>query len=134
MVPQQETPMPDNPVLQKLRMKSGQRAVVVGAPESVRAAVTDVPEGVDLSESLAGQFDFILCFVTTKLQAEQMAPSLKAAMKPGAILWLSYPKGKSMPTDLNRDVLFAAMKAHGLQAVSNVAIDEVWSALRFKVV
>ncbi len=126
--------MPDNPVLQKLRMKSGQQAAVVGAPESVRAVVTDIPEGVDLSESLVGQFDFILCFVTTKLQAEQMAPSLKAAMKPGAILWLSYPKGKSMPTDLNRDVLFAAMKAHGLQAVSNVAIDEVWSALRFKVV
>ncbi len=126
--------MADNPVLQKLRMKPGQRAAVVGAPESVRAAVTDVPEGVTLSESLDGQFDFILCFVTTRTRAEQMAPSLKVAMKPGAILWISYPKGKAIPTDLNRDLLFGAMQAFGLRAVSNVAIDEIWSALRFKVV
>lgn len=124
--------MAESAVLKKLRMKSGQRAAVVGAPDGVRNAVTEVPEGVDLSEQLLGEFDFILCFVKTKVEVGQMAPSLKAAMKPGAIMWLSYPKGRSIPTDLNRDILGNLMLGFGLQAISNVAIDEVWSALRFK--
>lgn len=124
--------MAESAVLKKLRMKSGQRAAVMGAPDSVRAAVTEVPEGVDLSEQLMGEFDFILCFVKTKVEVQQMAPSLKAAMNPGAILWLSYPKGKSIPTDLNRDILAQEMTTFGLQAIANVAIDAVWSALRFK--
>lgn len=124
--------MAESAVLTKLRMKSGQRAAVVGAPDGVRNAVTEVPEGVDLSEQLLGEFDFILCFVKTKVEVGQMAPSLKAAMKPGAIMWLSYPKGRSIPTDLNRDILGNLMLGFGLQAISNVAIDEVWSALRFK--
>ena len=114
-------------------MKSGQHAAVVGAPETVRATVTDVPEGVVLSERLDGQFDFILCFVKTKAEVHQMALSLKAAMNPAAILWIAYPKGKSIPTDLNRDVLREQAMGSGLEAVSNVAIDDVWSAVRFKV-
>src|SRR5512142_2207461 len=107
--------MAENPVLQKLRMKSVRHAAVVGAPENLRAMLTDVPEAVDVSEQLEGKFDFILCFVRTKVEVGQMALSLKEGMKPGAILWIAYPKGKAMATDLNRDILREAMASNGLE-------------------
>jgi hypothetical protein len=48
-------------------------------------------------------------------------------------LWICWPKGSAhVPTDLNRDILFRHAQSYGLQVVSNVSIDEVWSALRFK--
>lgn len=124
--------MAESAVLRKLHMKSGQKVAVVGAPEDVRPAVTAVPEGVDLSERLDGHFDFILCFVKTKAEVHQLAPSLKEAMKPGAVLWIAYPKGRGLSTDLNRDILREQLAASRLQAVSNVAIDETWSAVRFR--
>ena len=35
-------------------------------------------------------------------------------------------------TDLNRDLLSAALAGEGVQPVRQIAIDEVWSALRFR--
>jgi hypothetical protein len=41
-------------------------------------------------------------------------------------------KPGQLDTDLNRDVLWKHMLRKGVQAVRQVAIDEVWSALRFR--
>ena len=124
--------MNHNAVLAKLRMKSGQRAIIIGAPDSYKPVLAAIPEGVEVAETLEGQFDFIQVFVTQKGDAERQAPALKAAMKRGALLWVSYPKGKSIPTDLNRDILWQALGDFGLQGVAMIAIDEVWSAMRLK--
>ena len=45
---------------------------------------------------------------------------------------MSYPKTKGLQTEVNRDILREMLLPLGLEAVSIVAIDEVWSALRFK--
>ena len=44
----------------------------------------------------------------------------------------AYPKAGQLGTDLNRDRLWEAGRAHGLEAVAQVSVDDVWSALRFK--
>jgi hypothetical protein len=64
--------------------------------------------------------------------AERPAPS--TSIKPGGIVWVFYPKGKVLPTELNRDILRVALDEVGLEVVAQVAIDAVWSALRAKVV
>lgn len=46
--------------------------------------------------------------------------------------WLAYPKARQLGTDLNRDILHGYMLAVGLDAVTQVAIDGTWSAMRFK--
>ena len=45
---------------------------------------------------------------------------------------VAYPKGGQLGTDLNRDSLAATLKTHGIQPVRQVALDDVWSALRFR--
>ena len=47
-----------------------------------------------------------------------------------AVLWVAYPKANR--TDLNRDTLWPMLVAYGLRPISQVALDEVWSALRFR--
>jgi hypothetical protein len=45
-------------------------------------------------------------------------------------LWVAYPKGDR--TDVNRDTLWPIVGEYGLRPITQVAVDEVWSALRFR--
>ena len=44
--------------------------------------------------------------------------------------WIAYPKGTR--TDVNRDSLWPILAEHGFRPISQVALDETWSALRFR--
>jgi hypothetical protein len=56
-----------------------------------------------------------------------------AALEPGGLFWISYPKGSSkVPTDLNRDVFLRALQHLGVRPFTQVSVDEVWSALWFR--
>ena len=46
-------------------------------------------------------------------------------------LWVAYPKGNH--TDVNRDTLWPLLAEHGMRPIGQVALDERWSALRFRV-
>jgi Protein of unknown function (DUF3052) len=86
-----------------------------------------------ISSSARGRFDVVQAFVRTKADVDRRVPVVVKSLKPGGIIWLCWPKQSGhVATDLNRDVLFEQAARHGLRAVSNVSIDETWSALRFK--
>jgi hypothetical protein len=44
--------------------------------------------------------------------------------------WVAYPKGNR--TDINRDTLWPILTEYGMRPISQIAVDEVWSALRFR--
>jgi hypothetical protein len=46
------------------------------------------------------------------------------------VLWFAYPKGGR--ADINRDSLWPIVAEHGLRPITQVAVDETWSALRFR--
>ena len=46
------------------------------------------------------------------------------------VLWIAYPKGNR--TDINRDSLWPIMAELGVRPITQVAVDETWSALRFR--
>ena len=57
------------------------------------------------------------------------------SLEPDAIFWMAYPKGTSKRykgADINRDTAHARMGKLGFEGVSLVAIDDDWSAMRFK--
>jgi hypothetical protein len=49
--------------------------------------------------------------------------------RPG-VLWFAYPKGNR--ADINRDSLWPIVAEYGLRPITQVALDDVWSALRFR--
>ncbi|PYT92665.1 MAG: hypothetical protein DMG36_13680 [Acidobacteria bacterium] len=72
-------------------------------------------------------------FATRLAELRAFAKKLPKHAAPNALLWISYPKKTSKTgSDLSRDVIREAMNSTGWRAVSIAAIDEVWSALRFR--
>ena len=117
---------------QKLRIKDGFQISVLNAPSGMREKL-DLPASVSVNERLDGQFDLIWYFATQLADLPRDIQALAAAMKPGALLWLTYPKGGSgVSSDLKRDVLWEVAGPAGLEPVAQIAVDDVWTALRFK--
>jgi hypothetical protein len=122
----------DLALFKKLQIKPGMRIAVLHAPSEYTKKLKNLPIGVARARGFKGDFDLIHTFAKKKDSVVVEARKLAGALRPGGILWVSYPKGKAVATDLNRDILREALAEIGLEAVSQVAIDDTWSALRFK--
>lgn len=61
----------------------------------------------------------------------RVAPAIAAARR-DAITYIAYPKAGQLGTDLTRDNLWVMLQGQGIHPVRSVAIDDVWSALRFR--
>jgi hypothetical protein len=120
-----------NALARKLLIKPGHRVAVVNAPAGYTERLQPLPEGAELVE-LAPGLDVVQVFVHDRAQLERSADALRA-VRQGGLLWVCYPKGgRKAGTDLNRDLLWAAMGEYGLTGVTLVAVDDTWSAMRFR--
>lgn len=117
----------------KLRLQSAQRALILNAPEEYLEMLGEVPEGVKIELAPSGEFDFAQLFVKDRNELDQFIDQVLHAIEYDAILWISYPKGSSgVKTDLNRDKLWKALADKRIRPVTQVSIDKVWSAMRFR--
>ena len=122
-----------NPVARKLGMNLGMRALIIAPPPGYLKLLTPVPDGLTVSSRADGMYPFVPVFATRLAEIGTFAKKLPKHAAPNALVWISYPKKTSkVEGDLSRDVIREAMGGTGWRAVSIVAIDEVWSALRFR--
>ncbi|NJN88230.1 MAG: hypothetical protein HC881_20470 [Leptolyngbyaceae cyanobacterium SL_7_1] len=125
--------MTTNSLAQKLRLKPHQTVLLLNAPEDYQERLAPLPEAIELSTTATGDFDVVQAFVHNRAEIETLAPVAIQALKPGGILWFSYPKKSSnVGTDIHRDVGWESVQQAGFEGVAQIAIDEVWSALRFR--
>ena len=122
-------------VFKKLNLKDQAEIVVLGAPASFEpeiAALEDV--AVRRSVDEVARVQFALAFVTQQEQINQAAGQIAQKIDGDALVWFAYPKGSSKRyrCDFNRDTGWDALGAAGFEPVRQVAIDEDWSALRFR--
>lgn len=61
----------------------------------------------------------------------KVAPAVAAARR-DAVTYIAYPKAGQLGTDLTRDNLWVMLQEQGIRPVRQIAIDDVWSALRFR--
>jgi hypothetical protein len=112
----------------KLKLKPGTRAAVVGAPPGYLAHLGP-PDGVEVVDTLAGHLDWIQVFVRTSAELAEIVAPLSAAIAPGGLVWISYPKGSSkFQTDLTRDKGWEPLEGSDLMWLSLVSVDDTWSA------
>ena len=78
--------------------------------------------------------EFALIFVTQRAEIDRYAKALAEKLVGDVVLWFAYPKGSSKryQCEFNRDTGWAAIGVAGFESVRQVAIDEDWSALRFR--
>ena len=117
----------------KLRIKSGQRALILNAPEGYIEGLSALLEGVQIDQEANGEYEFVHVFVVNSEELDElMAIALDAVIFDG-LLWVSYPKGSSgVETDLNRDILWERLLSKGIRPVTQISIDKIWSAIRFR--
>ena len=112
-------------VASKLQIKVGQRVLVANKPSNVALGL---PSEVTTNDPAAA--DAVVAFVTRSAELGDVAAAAIHAGRRDELAWVAHPKAGKLGTALNRDSLNAAMNERGLQAVRQVAIDDVWSALR----
>jgi hypothetical protein len=103
--------------------------------KDMKLRVLAKPVNLDLSGlavTSSAKADGIIAFVTTLADAKANAGPVVDAAKDDRIAWLAYPKAGQLATDLNRDILWQHMLKKGVQGVRQIAIDDVWSAMRFR--
>lgn len=125
--------MSETAIVKKLRLQAGQKALLLNAPESYLQALGELPGEVVFSTQPDGVYDFVQLFIKDWAELERLGPFAFQAIKYDGLLWVCYPKqtGK-IKSDLNRDILWKLMEPTGLSPVMQIAIDETWSALRFR--
>ncbi len=122
-----------SPLARKLQIKSGMSILVLNAPEGFETLLMPLPDDATLATSGAGPFDVVHCFAKSSAEVTRYAPVALAALRPGGMLWFAYPKGSSgVRTDLSRDSGWSVVADQGWEGVRQIAIDDVWSALRFR--
>ena len=129
--------MSEKSVLQKLLVKEGYQILILDAPQGYADSLGDLPAGVVLTADPAGTgpYDLIQAFVTSQSEYEAQVSGLKARLKPKGLLWITYRKGAArIKSDITRDTIWSHARTIGLDGVAMVAVDDVWSAMRLKIV
>lgn len=117
---------------QKLNLKPGQALALVNPPQGMTELLAGLLPENPLTGSMPEQAGAVLVFLTRQDEAGSL-PGIYAKLKADGLAWAAYPKGGSkVPTDLNRDILWKLVEPLGWRPVRMVALDDTWSAMRFR--
>ncbi len=126
------------PLFRKLNLPvTSAEMVVVDAPDTFEPTLAEVqcsmPKLV-VSTAWAPHTPFALVFARTENAVAMAAAAAGEYTEGDAIIWLAYPKksSKRYHCAFNRDTGFAPFGRFGFEPVRQVAIDDDWSALRFR--
>ena len=124
-----------HPLLKKLNFRDGD-VVVVDAPEEVEPVLRQwEAEGAAVCRRLPRKAaPFVLAFVRSCADIDRRAASVAGAVEGDGVLWMAYPKksSKRYRSDVGRDDSWQALGDLGFEPVRQVAVDDDWSALRFR--
>jgi hypothetical protein len=118
-------------VARKLQIPTAATVIVLGRPDGVDLEIPGDCVVVSDPEA-AGDAPAVVAFLVHAADLEAVAGPAVAAARADRLAWIAYPKSRQLGTDLNRDILARLLAEHGVQPVRSVAIDGVWSALRFR--
>ncbi len=124
-----------NPLFTKLNLRDQASIVVLDAPPSMDAALASL-SGVTVHRELpqGATASFAIAFAVTQRQLDDVSANLASACIGDAVLWIAYPKKSSRKfrCEFDRDSGWRVLSDAGFEGVRMVAIDEDWSALRFR--
>jgi hypothetical protein len=119
--------MSDKPIAQKLLVKPGARVWVT--PADAIGRLGPLPDDADRTGDLATATHAV-AFVEDASGARSLMAAHGVRLADVPTFWIAYPKGNR--SDINRDSLWPIIAEHGLRPITQVAIDDTWSALRFR--
>ncbi|MFF2052016.1 hypothetical protein ACFVU2_10495 [Leifsonia sp. NPDC058194] len=120
--------MAERSIAQKLLLRAGDILAVDARAPGLAALLGAIPDGV--SEGPAAEASVAVLFVESREELLDRFGSELPALAGARAVWFVYPKGNR--ADLNRDTIIRESGAFGWRPISNVSVDEVWSAVRVR--
>jgi hypothetical protein len=115
-------------VLQRFQAKPGDGVAIVAAAADDRALLGPLP--AETTETEVASAAVVATVVRSREELlARYAEQLPVAGSARAV-WVVYPKGGR--ADVNRDIVAGEARPFGWRAVSNIAVDETWSAVRVR--
>jgi hypothetical protein len=115
-------------VLQRFQAKPGDGIALVVSGDDDRALLGALPDGA--TEAPVASAAIVATVIRTRDELlARYAEQLPVAAGARAV-WVVYPKGGR--ADVNRDVVAGEARAYGWRGVSNIAVDDTWSAVRVR--
>jgi hypothetical protein len=125
-----------NSIFKKLNYKGQKTIHVINAPKSFEKNVNEMLSHAAFHATLSSpkQVEFLLAFVTKQTEVDEWSKKVNPLLIDDALVWFAYPKGtsKKYKCEFNRDNGWSILGKLGFEPVRMVAIDEDWSALRFR--
>ncbi|MGE5349506.1 MAG: hypothetical protein ACM3NP_09545 [Actinomycetota bacterium] len=123
-------------ILKRLKYGKQERIALLNAPGEFRDRISSLLPDVQIDDEINARYlyDFMIAFTPASPDVEKLGPACIHNLSDDGKLWMAYPKGTSRrySTDINRDRGWDTVEATGFRRVSQVAIDDDWSALRFR--
>ena len=121
-------------LFEKLQYKEEKNLLIQGLPSSIEKQFNKLNFSKNVTPLLKSRrIDFALVFAINENQLNGILKDVLPALHEESKLWIAYPKTSSkIVTNLNRDCSWNMVVSAGYEGVRQVALDSVWSALRFK--
>ena len=123
-------------VIKKLQFKDqGQAVLIINAPRAYEEVMASFEGDVHKQGELEEGYDFVQVFGASNDELQAFAKNAERFVKDNGLFWLCYPKKSSKTykgSDCSRDTVMYLLADEGYEPVRQIAIDEDWSALRFR--
>ena len=128
--------MPEiHPIMKKLQWKDhGQPVLIMNAPQAY-TEILQAFEGDVHSEPEQASYEFVQVFGAMNEELQASARHAVKVLAEDGLLWLCYPKKTSKVykgSDCIRESVAGLLAVEGFEPVRQIAIDDDWSALRFR--
>jgi hypothetical protein len=123
------------PLFKKLNLSDIHTILVLNSPETFECELSQL-HGVTVRRKVTSKLKspFAIGFAVTQNELALVSSHIIKVTEGDSIVWIAYPKGtsKKYKCEFNRDTGWTVLGDAGFEPVRQVAIDEDWSALRFR--
>jgi len=121
-------------LLEKLQFNDEKNLLIQGLPSSIEKQFIKLTFSKNVTPLLkTRKIDFALVFAVNHNQLVGILKDVIPALQDDATFWIAYPKLTSkIASDLCRDKNWDFVADYGFEAVRMIALDNVWSAGRFR--
>jgi hypothetical protein len=121
-------------LLEKLQLKDEKNLLIQGLPSAIEKQFSKLAFAKNITPLLkTKKIDFALLFAVNEQQLAGIVREVLPALHADAKFWVAHPKlGSKIFTTLYRDCSWNCITGLGYESVRQVALDHVWTAIRFK--
>ena len=123
-------------LLEKLNYKKQLRIALINAEDSFNLDKSPELKDVQIDTEIDQRYpyEFMILFVKRISEVEKLAPVALHNLSVDGVLWFCYLKkpSKKYSSDIDRDHGWKALNDFGFYGIRMVAIDDDWSAMRFR--